>query len=104
MPIRARGGTWQVDVRLPDGRRYRKAVATEAEAIELQATLTTTPQQRRAMKQALRKSPVASEPTAQPSAPPSSAAPEPCRPAKSSRSTLPKSVLTFPGSASTIGT
>ena len=60
MPIRQRGGTWQVDVRLPDGRRHRKSVKTEQEALELERLLQTSPQQRREMKKALRQSPAAS--------------------------------------------
>jgi hypothetical protein len=54
MPIRQRGPSWQVDVRLPMGKRYRTTVATEKEAIELEASLKTNPQQRRAMTKLLR--------------------------------------------------
>jgi hypothetical protein len=68
MPIRQRGASWQVDVRLPDGKRYRTTVKTEAEAVELEASLKTNPKQRRAMKRALRPSPGASKAAAQPSA------------------------------------
>jgi len=56
MPIRQRGTSWQVDVRLHDGKRYRTTVKTETEAMELEASLKTNPKQRRAMKRALRPS------------------------------------------------
>lgn len=66
MPIRPRGPSWQVDVRLPDGKRYRKTVPTEADAEALEAALQVSPQQRRAMKKALRHSPGAQPSAAQP--------------------------------------
>lgn len=67
MPIRKRGNSWQVDVRLPDGKRYRTTVRTEEEARAMEGGLKTNPQQRRAMKRALRQSPDASAVAAAPS-------------------------------------
>jgi hypothetical protein len=72
VPIRQRGSNWQVDVRLPDGRRYRKTVTTEDAAKQMEAALKTNPQQRRAMKlSASRQSPGATTGAPAPSVPPS---------------------------------
>jgi hypothetical protein len=46
MPIRQRGKTWQVDVRLADGTRFRRSYPTEAIAKEAEKALTPNPQQR----------------------------------------------------------
>lgn len=88
MPIRQRGGSWQIDVRLPDGKRYRTTVRTQEEAERLEASLKTNPQQRRAMKNALRKSRAASDETAQPSTKSSTSASESSNRLKSNVITL----------------
>lgn len=100
MPIRQRGNTWQVDVRLPDGSRYRKQAKTEAEAKALEAMLSTTPEQRRAMKRALRSSPAASEQSAAlPSSPPSNSTAGTSNPPKSEATISPLPVLRWPDTA-----
>jgi hypothetical protein len=96
MPIRQRGPSWQVDVRLPDGRRYRKTVNTEEEAKALEASLSTNPLQRRAFKQALQQSRGAMKDAAPPSETPSKSVsadePQPT----SIQVTSPTSPLQFP--------
>jgi len=46
MPIRKRGPSWQVDVRLLDGTRVRRTYPTEEIAKEAEKALTPNPQQR----------------------------------------------------------
>ncbi len=98
MPIRKRGPSWQVDVRLPDGRRYRKTVNTEDEAKALEASLRTNPQQRRAMKAALRRSSGAMNAAPTPYPQPSESALETQRQENSTQDTLPTSVVPWPRS------
>ena len=46
MPVRKRGNTWQVDIRLTDGSRFRKTYPTEESAREAEKAMTTNPTQR----------------------------------------------------------
>jgi hypothetical protein len=48
MPIRKRGNSWQIDIRLADGSRIRRTAATEEQAREIEQALKPTPQQRAA--------------------------------------------------------
>ena len=96
MPIRKRGPSYQVDVRLPDGRRYRKTVATEEQALALEKALTTNPNQRRAMRLALQPSPGAMKPKAQPSTKQSPSSPEQSTPESSTLQMSPTSAPNSP--------
>ena len=46
MTVRQRGKTWQVDVRLADGTRFRKAFPTKEMAEEAEKAMTPNPLQR----------------------------------------------------------
>jgi hypothetical protein len=96
MPIRQRGPSWQVDVRLPDGNRYRKTVNTEAEAVVLEATLNVNPNQRRAIKRALRQSSAAMKPSAPLLSEPLKSSPDGEQQLTSIQETSPKSVVAWP--------
>ena len=50
MPIRKRGESWQIDVRLGDGSRIRRSYATQEQAAEAAKALTPSPQQRATMR------------------------------------------------------
>lgn len=96
MPIRQRGPSWQVDVRLPDGKRYRTTVQTEADAKKLEAELQTNPQQRRALKKLLKPSPGATKAGLQPLSSPSENAPEASGQPNSTPATSHKSAVPWP--------
>jgi hypothetical protein len=97
MPIRQRGPSWQVDVRLPDGKRYRTTVPTEAEAKALETSLTINPQQRRAMRLALRQSRAATSPAPPLSSEPSGTQPDGQQQLNSTPALSAQSVLRWPG-------
>ena len=46
MPIRLRGKSWQIDVRLADGTRFRRTYPTQAIAAEAEKAMTPNPLQR----------------------------------------------------------
>jgi hypothetical protein len=56
MPIRQRGKTWQVDVRLVDGTRFRKTMPTKEMAEETEKAMTPNPRQRAISRYAVRDS------------------------------------------------
>jgi hypothetical protein len=56
MPVRQRGTTWQVDVRLADGTRFRKTFPTEEMAREAEKAMKLNPQQRAIARYAARAS------------------------------------------------
>ena len=69
MPIRKRGPSWQVDVRLVDGSRIRRTYPTEAIAREAEKALQPNPQQRqmaRFQRRKQRKPSAAIDPCAKP--------------------------------------
>jgi hypothetical protein len=104
MPIRKRGPSWQVDVRLPDGKRYRKTVNTEAEAVVLEATLYVNPAKRRAIKRASRLSPGATKQSVAHSSEPSKPLQVEGQPQASIPETSPTSVVAWPHYPSVIDT
>ena len=56
MPVRPRGDSWQLDIRLMDGSRLRRTYPTEAAALEAEQQLRPTPQQRAAFRAKKRQS------------------------------------------------
>ena len=91
MPIRQRGGSWQIDVRTVDGTRLRRNYATRAQA-ELAATaLTPNPQARAEARRLRRRASARSKTFAAGSAAPSSSTPVISFPAQSPQPTSPES-------------
>jgi len=56
MPVRKRGNTWQVDVRLLDGSRFRKTYPTEESARAAEVAMRPNPTQRAIARSAARAS------------------------------------------------
>ena len=93
MPVRKRGASWQVDLRLTDGTRIRRNYPTQEEATTAEAALRPNPQARAAARKLRRRQKQSARPraTARKSNSPSSSTPGTCPPAQSNLITLPAS-------------